>query len=54
MKIAGPGESYEQVFESIMKMENQNLVKLVYCQHPAIINVQATLVGLAAATSGKS
>jgi hypothetical protein len=54
MKIAGPGESYERVFESIMKMENQNLVKLVYCQHPAIINVQATLVGLDAATSGKS
>lgn len=49
VKIAGTGSSYEQVFQTIMEMENQNLVKLVYCQHPSIINVQATLVGHAVA-----
>lgn len=48
VKIAGPELSYEQVFTAIMEMENKNYLKLVYCQHPAIINVQLTLVGSAA------
>ncbi len=51
VKIAGPGFSFEEVFSIIMDMENRNLVKLLYCQHPAIINVQGTLVGLASAKS---
>ncbi len=50
VKIAGPGMSYEQVFAAIMEMENKNYIKLVYCQHPAVINVQLTLVGTAAVT----
>lgn len=49
VKIAGPGFSYENIFHTIMEMENNNLVKLVYCQHPSIINVQVTLVGQEAA-----
>lgn len=48
IKIAGAGYTYEQVFTVVVEMENRNYVKLVYCQHPAIINVQGTLVGLAA------
>jgi hypothetical protein len=51
MKIAGAGASYEQVFGTIMEMENKNYVKLVYCQHPSLINVQLTLVGSAAANN---
>lgn len=51
VKFAGPGVSYEQVFAIILDMEGKNLVKLVYCQYPSIINVQATLVGQATITS---
>lgn len=48
VKIAGSELSYEQVFAAIMEMENKNYLKLVYCMHPTIINVQLTLVGSAA------
>lgn len=47
VKIAGDQLSYEEVFALVMEMENRNHVKLVYCQHPQIINVQLTLVGQA-------
>lgn len=49
VKVSGPPHSYEEVFNEVMDMENRNLVKLVYCQFPAIINVQITLVGQEAA-----
>ena len=48
-RVAGTEASYEQVFALVMDMENQNLIKLVYCQFPAVINVQLTLVGKEAA-----
>lgn len=49
VSVAGPAASYEQVFQTVMQMENSNYVKLVYCQFPSIINVQLTLVGKEAA-----
>jgi hypothetical protein len=49
VKVAGNELTYEQIFQAVMEMENKNLVKLVYCQFPAIINVQLTLVGKNAA-----
>lgn len=49
VKVAGNAFTYEEVFSHIMEMENKNFVKLVYCQHPQIINVQLTLVGQSAA-----
>lgn len=48
VKIAGPGQSFEEVFSAVMEMENKNYIKLVYCQHPTMINIQLTLLGLAA------
>jgi len=45
VKAAGPAYSYEQVFSTVMDMENRNYVKLVYCQFPLTINVQLTLIG---------
>lgn len=48
ISVAGNELSYEEVFSQVMEMENSNYVKLVYCQHPQIINVQLTLVGYAA------
>jgi len=51
IKIAGNDLTYEEVFSLVMDMENRNYVKLVYCQHPQIINVQLTLVGQAALTA---
>lgn len=51
IKIAGNDLTYEEVFSLVMEMENRNYVKLVYCQHPQIINVQLTLVGQAALTA---
>lgn len=49
VKVAGEAMTYEQVFNTVMGMENSNFVKIVYCQFPTIINVQLTLVGLGAA-----
>ncbi len=49
MSATGSSSSYEQVFREVMDMENRNLIKLVYCQFPGVINVQITLVGQAAA-----
>lgn len=51
IKIAGNSLTYDEVFSLVMEMENRNHVKLVYCQHPQIINVQLTLVGQAAITA---
>ena len=48
VKVGGNAITYEQVFQTVMEMENQNFVKLVYCQYPSVINVQLTLVGKAA------
>jgi len=45
VKAAGPSYTYDQVFSTVMDMENRNYVKLVYCQFPLIINVQLTLIG---------
>ncbi len=45
VSVAGPTTTYEQVFQTVMQMENSNYIKLVYCQFPSIINVQLTLVG---------
>jgi hypothetical protein len=49
VKVAGNTLTYEQVFQAVMEMENKNYIKLVYCQFPAVINVQLTLVGKNAA-----
>ncbi len=49
VKVAGDSMTYEQVFNTVMGMENSNYVKLVYCQFPSTINVQLTLVGIEAA-----
>lgn len=49
VKVAGNTLTYEQIFQTVMEMENKNYIKLVYCQSPAIINVQLTLVGKDAA-----
>lgn len=49
VKAAGPAYTYEQVFSTIMDMENRNYVKLVYCQFPLTINVQLTRLGRTAA-----
>jgi hypothetical protein len=49
LKVAGNNLRYEQVFQTVMEMENKNYIKLVYCQFPAVINIQLTLVGKNAA-----
>ena len=49
--VAGQALTYEEVFQTVMQMENNNYVKLVYCQFPSVINVQLTLVGKDAARS---
>ncbi|MBL7851871.1 MAG: hypothetical protein JNN04_13295 [Cyclobacteriaceae bacterium] len=49
VRVAGSALTYEQVFQAVMEMENRNYIKLVYCQFPAVINVQLTLVGKDAA-----
>lgn len=49
VRVAGQTMTYEQVFQTVMEMENGNYIKLVYCQFPAVINVQLTLVGKDAA-----
>ena len=45
MQAAGSDAAYEKVFEIVMGMEHKNFVKLVYCVHPNVINIQMTLVG---------
>lgn len=45
VKVAGHELTYEQVFQTVMEMENRNYIKLVYCQFPSVVNVQLTLVG---------
>jgi hypothetical protein len=49
MQVAGSSLAYEEVFRVVMEMENNNHVKLVYCQFPTLINVQLTRVGKDAA-----
>ncbi len=49
MQVAGSSLAYEEVFRVVMEMENNNHVKLVYCQFPTVINVQLTRVGKDAA-----
>ena len=36
---------YEYAFELVNDMNNKNLIKLVYCVSPNMINVQLTLFG---------
>ena len=40
-----PNEDYENVFEAVLEMQNSNYIKLVYCTHPKVINIQLTRVG---------
>ena len=54
VRVAGTAASYEHVFSVVVDMENRNLIKLVYCQFPAVINVQLTLVGKEAANQSLS
>ena len=42
---AVPNEAYENVFETVVGMQNSNYIKLVYCTHPKVINIQLTRVG---------
>lgn len=49
--VAGQALTYEEVFQTVMQMENNNYIKLVYCQFPSVINVQLTRVGKDAARS---
>lgn len=51
VKAAGPAYTYEQVFSTVIDMENRNYIKLVYCQFPLTINIQLTLLGRTAAKS---
>lgn len=36
---------YEKTFEIVNEMQNNNLIKIVYCVAPSIIHVQLTRVG---------
>ena len=40
-----PAMDYEQAFEIVNEMQNKNLVKIVYCVAPNVINIQLTRVG---------
>ena len=44
-EVIPPTLDYETAFEIINNMDNKNLIKLVYCVSPNIINVQLTLLG---------
>ncbi len=45
MQAVAPNENYDNVFEAVIAMQNKNYVKVVYCTHPNVINIQLTLVG---------
>ncbi len=45
MHAVAPNENYEAVFEAVIAMQNKDYIKVVYCTHPHIINIQLTRVG---------
>lgn len=45
MHVVAPNENYENVFEAVIAMQNKDYIKVVYCTHPNIINIQLTRVG---------
>lgn len=46
MEALDPSIEFETAFSMVNEMQNENLIKLVYCVPPAVINVQLTRVGL--------
>ena len=44
-ELISPTIDYENAFELVNDMNNKNLIKLVYCVSPNMINVQLTLFG---------
>ena len=45
VEVLKGGMTFEGAFHLANEMQNKNLVKLVYCAHPKVVNVQLTLVG---------
>lgn len=45
MVVLQPSMGYEKAFEIVNEMQNKNLVKIVYCVAPHVINIQLTRVG---------